>query len=178
MSMEDIDEPKSTATPTPTDKDMSRRYDVYREYRIREMERRLRRLERNGDVWLRALVPVLENLNRTLAHQQGDSDRAQGWVSDEDLVASLSPPRGRASFGGAGNRRSRMMPRPGVSEREFLEHLVRTKEELEAGNNSDDMSGFDTIEPLMRELAGRSRLSFEARTMAFAEEDELMFRGF
>ncbi|KAH6973632.1 hypothetical protein BKA56DRAFT_103449 [Ilyonectria sp. MPI-CAGE-AT-0026] len=178
MSMEDIDEPKSTATPTPTDKDMSRRYDVYREYRIREMERRLRRLERNGDVWLRALVPILENLNRTLAHQQGDSDRAQGWVSDEDLVASLSPPRGRASFGGTGNRRSRMMPRPGVSEREFLEHLVRTKEELEAGNNSDDMSGFDTIEPLMRELAGRSRLSFEARTMAFAEDDELMFRGF
>ncbi|KAH7158038.1 hypothetical protein B0J13DRAFT_186837 [Dactylonectria estremocensis] len=176
MSKEEVEEAKSTATPT--DRDMSRRYDVYREYRIREMERRLRRLERNGDVWLRALVPVLENLNRTLAHQQGDHDRAQGWVSDEDLVGSLSPPRGRAAFGGSGNRRSRMMPRPGVSEREFLEHLVRTKEELEAGNNSDDMSGFDTIEPLMRELAGRSRLSFEARSMAFAEDDELMFRGF
>ncbi|KAH7176491.1 hypothetical protein EDB81DRAFT_39692 [Dactylonectria macrodidyma] len=176
MSKEEVEDAKSTATPT--DKDLNRRYDVYREYRIREMERRLRRLERNGDVWLRALVPVLENLNRTLAHQQGDHDRAQGWVSDEDLVGSLSPPRGRAAFGSSANRRSRMMPRPGVSEREFLEHLVRTKEELEAGNNSDDLSGFDTIEPLMRELAGRSRLSFEARSMAFAEDDELMFRGF
>ncbi|KPM45101.1 hypothetical protein AK830_g1467 [Neonectria ditissima] len=175
MSGDDVDEPKNTGAPNPTDKELIRHYDVYREYRIREMERRLRRLERNGDVWLRALVPVLENLNRTLAHAQGDQDRAQGWVSDEDMVGSLSPPRGRASFS-AGNGRSRAMPGAGVSEREFLEHLVRTKEELEAGNVSDDMSGFDTIEPLMRELAGRSRLNFEARSMALAEEDA--FRGF
>ncbi|KAK7402856.1 hypothetical protein QQX98_011386 [Neonectria punicea] len=177
LSKEEDDEPRSTTTSRPTDKELIRHYDVYREYRIREMERRLRRLERNGDVWLRALVPVLENLNRTLAHAQGDRERAQGWVSDEDMVGSLSPPRGRAPFS-ASTRRSRTMPGAGVSEREFLEQLVRTKEELEAGSVSDDMSGFDTIEPLMRELAGRSRVNFEARSIALAEDEDLAFRGF
>ncbi|KAH6888115.1 hypothetical protein B0T10DRAFT_68500 [Thelonectria olida] len=179
LSMEDKD-PEEMKSALSSERDVIRRYDVYREYRIREMERRVRRLERNGDIWLRAIVPVLENLNRTLSGNAGrseDRERARGWVSDEDLVGSLSPPRGRSSLG-LGSRRSRMMPQAGASEREFLEHLVRTKEELEAGNISDDLSGFDTIEPLMRELAGRSRLSFEARSMALAEDDEAMFRGF
>ncbi|KAI5464171.1 hypothetical protein BGZ63DRAFT_421239 [Mariannaea sp. PMI_226] len=176
LPKEDPEEGKSPAS----ERDVIRRYDVYREYRFREMERRVRRLERNGDIWLRTLVPVLENLNRTLSGSSGHAEpreRAQGWVSDEDFVGSLSPPRGRESFG-FGNRRSRMMPRPGASEREFLEHLVRTKEELEAGNVSDETAGFESIEPLMRELAGRSRLSFEARSMALAEDDEVLYSGF
>ncbi|KAI8675237.1 hypothetical protein NCS57_00424000 [Fusarium keratoplasticum] len=151
------------------EKEVLRRYEAYREYRIREMERRVRRLERNGDVWLRALVPVLDNLNRTLAnvHEDQQPRRAQGWVSDEELPRQRSP-QGRPS---RQTSRGRMLARPGgTSEREFLEQLVRTKEELEAGNVSDDMSGFDTIEPLMRELAGRSRLSFEARSLGMEQD--------
>lgn len=42
-------------------------YEAYREQHLRDMERRLRRLERNSDVWLRALVPVLDNMNHRLA---------------------------------------------------------------------------------------------------------------
>lgn len=144
-----------------------RRYEAYREYRIREMERRVRRLERNGDVWLRALVPVLDNLNRTLANSNDKKpSKAQGWVSDDDDEKSQlqKPSPMRPSS------RGRMMTRAGTSEREFLEQLVRTREELEAGSISDDMSGFDTIEPLMRELAGRSRLSFEARSLGMDDE--------
>lgn len=150
------------------EKEVLRRYEAYREYRIREMERRVRRLERNGDVWLRALVPVLDNLNRTLANVHEDQPRrAQGWVSDEELPRQRSP-QGRPS---RQTSRGRVLARPGgTSEREFLEQLVRTKEELEAGNVSDDMSGFDTIEPLMRELAGRSRLSFEARSLGMEQD--------
>ena len=147
------------------EKEVLRRYEAYREYRIREMERRVRRLERNGDVWLRALVPVLDNLNRTLASSNDDKpSKAQGWVSDEDLSQLEKPTPIRPSS------RGRMMTRTGTSEREFLEQLVRTREELEAGSTSDDMSGFDTIEPLMRELAGRSRLSFEARSLGMDDE--------
>ncbi|KAF9771597.1 hypothetical protein IL306_010746 [Fusarium sp. DS 682] len=147
------------------EKEVLRRYEAYREYRIREMERRIRRLERNGDVWLRALVPVLDNLNRTLVNSHDEQpDRAKGWVSDDDRshfqTASITRP----------SSRGRMMTRAGTSEREFLEQLVKTKEELEAGSVSDDMSGFDTIEPLMRELAGRSRLSFEARSLGMDDE--------
>ncbi|RGP62674.1 hypothetical protein FLONG3_10167 [Fusarium longipes] len=151
---------------TGADKEVLRRYEAYREYRIREMERRVRRLERNGDVWLRALVPVLDNLNRTLANSQDEKpSKAQGWVSDDNDKTQLpSPSSIRPSS------RGRMMTRAGTSEREFLEQLVRTREELEAGSISDDMSGFDTIEPLMRELAGRSRLSFEARSLGMDDE--------
>ncbi|KAH6992392.1 hypothetical protein EDB82DRAFT_523486 [Fusarium venenatum] len=149
-----------------TGAEVLRRYEAYREYRIREMERRVRRLERNGDVWLRALVPVLDNLNRTLASSQDDkTSKAQGWVSDDDDKSkSPKPSPIRPSS------RGRMMTRAGTSEREFLEQLVKTREELEAGSISDDMSGFDTIEPLMRELAGRSRLSFEARSLGMDDE--------
>ncbi|KIL89697.1 hypothetical protein FAVG1_07277 [Fusarium avenaceum] len=147
-----------------TEKEVLRRYEAYREYRIREMERRLRRLERNGDVWLRALVPVLDNLNRTLASKDENPQRAQGWVSDDERSQFQPSSQMRPSS------RGRMMTRTGTSEREFLEQLVRTKEELEAGSVSDDMSGFGTIEPLMRELAGRSRLSFEARSLGMDDE--------
>ncbi|GKU00014.1 hypothetical protein FLAG1_05927 [Fusarium langsethiae] len=150
-----------------TGAEVLRRYEAYREYRIREMERRVRRLERNGDVWLRALVPVLDNLNRTLASSHDDkSSKAQGWVSDDDDDKSQSPKPSPVRP----SSRGRMMTRAGTSEREFLEQLVRTREELEAGSISDDMSGFDTIEPLMRELAGRSRLSFEARSLGMDDE--------
>ncbi|RSL60352.1 hypothetical protein CEP54_006802 [Fusarium duplospermum] len=173
MSKEETEE---TKVPT-MEKEVLRRYEAYREYRIREMERRVRRLERNGDVWLRALVPVLDNLNRTLAnvHEDQHPRRAQGWVSDEELPRQRSP-QGRPS---RQTSRGRMLARPGgTSEREFLEQLVRTKEELEAGNVSDDMSGFDTIEPLMRELAGRSRLSFEARSLGMEQEGDGLLHAF
>ncbi|UPK91544.1 hypothetical protein LCI18_002479 [Fusarium solani-melongenae] len=132
MTKEETEENK---VPT-MEKEVLRRYEAYREYRIREMERRVRRLERNGDVWLRALVPVLDNLNRTLAnvHEDQQPRRAQGWVSDEELPRQRSP-QGRPS---RQTSRGRMMARPGgTSEREFLEQLVRTKEELEAGNLDD-----------------------------------------
>ncbi|KAM0439588.1 hypothetical protein ACHAPT_000680 [Fusarium lateritium] len=180
MSKEETEESK---VPT-MEKEVLRRYEAYREYRIREMERRVRRLERNGDVWLRALVPVLDNLNRTLANvhdeQQQQPRRAQGWVSDDEGAATPrqrgSSPQTRPS---RQTSRGRMLARPGgTSEREFLEQLVRTKEELEAGNVSDDMSGFDTIEPLMRELAGRSRLSFEARSLGMGQENDGVVHAF
>ncbi|KAJ4307534.1 hypothetical protein N0V84_012665 [Fusarium piperis] len=173
MSKEETEENK---VPT-MEKEVLRRYEAYREYRIREMERRVRRLERNGDVWLRALVPVLDNLNRTLAnvHEDQQPRRAQGWVSDEELPRQRSP-QGRPS---RQTSRGRVLTRPGgTSEREFLEQLVRTKEELEAGNVSDDMSGFDTIEPLMRELAGRSRLSFEARSLGMEQDGDGLVHAF
>ncbi|KAF4433114.1 hypothetical protein F53441_13784 [Fusarium austroafricanum] len=155
-----------TVDKTPSiEKEVLRRYEAYREYRIREMERRVRRLERNGDVWLRALVPVLDNLNRTLTNTQDEQpSRAKGWISDDDRSHLKTTSHIRPSS------RGRMMTRSGTSEREFLEQLVKTKEELEAGSVSDDMSGFDTIEPLMRELAGRSRLSFEARSLGMDDE--------
>ena len=45
------------------------RYDDLREQRHRDMEKRLRRLERNGDIWLQSLVPLMEGLSRLLQEQ-------------------------------------------------------------------------------------------------------------
>lgn len=171
----DQDEPEESSKLLPMEQDVLRRYEAYREYRIREMERRVRRLERNGDVWLRALVPVLDNLNRTLANVQKEQPKqspsqAQGWVSDDSIGGSQDA-RGRS----LGYRRQQVArdkaARRGTSERQFLEQLVKQRDELAAGSNSDDMRGFDTIEPLMRELAGRSRLSFEARKTLGVDQD-------
>ncbi|KXJ93971.1 hypothetical protein Micbo1qcDRAFT_158901, partial [Microdochium bolleyi] len=45
------------------------RYENLKELRTYDMEKRLRRLERNGEVWLRSMVPLMENLNRLLQEQ-------------------------------------------------------------------------------------------------------------
>ncbi|KAG5913649.1 hypothetical protein E4U53_004818 [Claviceps sorghi] len=41
-----------------------------REHGLRDLERRLRRLERNNDMWLRALVPLLESIHSGRAAEQ------------------------------------------------------------------------------------------------------------
>lgn len=45
------------------------RYENLKEMRTFDMEKRLRRLERNGEVWLRSMVPLMDNLNRLLQEQ-------------------------------------------------------------------------------------------------------------
>jgi hypothetical protein len=72
-----------------------RRHDQLREHRLRDMERRLRRLrrlERNGDVWLRSVVPLFESLNRLLEGQHrydAETTAVGGWPSSS--LPSLVP---------------------------------------------------------------------------------------
>ncbi|KAI0475924.1 hypothetical protein GGR56DRAFT_442977 [Xylariaceae sp. FL0804] len=60
------------ATDKLTRQELLQRYESLRDSRMHEMEKRMRRLERNGEVWLRSLGPMMEALNRLL--QQGGSD--------------------------------------------------------------------------------------------------------
>ncbi|KAK7923036.1 hypothetical protein PG985_007107 [Apiospora marii] len=53
----------------PRERALMQRYDDLREQRHRDMEKRLRRLERNGDIWLQSLVPLMEGLSRLLQEQ-------------------------------------------------------------------------------------------------------------
>lgn len=159
LAMEQMDKSRG---PTVEDEVLAR-YEAYREYRIREMERRMRRLERNGDVWLRALVPVLDNLNKTLANvHEEQSTRARGWVSDDEYL-NREERRGRSMGCKRYTARGRSRRSSTASERRLLNKLARGEEDPDSDSLSDEMSGLDTIEPLMRELAGRSRLSFETR---------------
>lgn len=125
-------------SPQTLDREILRLYEAYREHRFRDMERRVRRLEKNGDVWLRALVPVLDNLNHSI-EAEGLHDRA--YFSDEEPAQKhkATVPIRRANSS----------------------HKTLREEELEHRNGDDDgefdSDGLDTIEPLMRELAGAAR---------------------
>lgn len=57
-------------------RELARRYEMLREAQTRDLERRLRRLERNSDLWLRAVVPLLERLEGTVDRV---GDRVDDW---------------------------------------------------------------------------------------------------
>ncbi|GJN67339.1 hypothetical protein PCL_12427 [Purpureocillium lilacinum] len=153
-----------------TDKEIMRLYEAYREHRLRDMERRLRRLERNGDVWLRALVPVLDNMNRTMAAANEEPlDDGRDWASDDDAISALERI-------GRDAERYEMKRRASLSRGRLLEKLAHQKEDDDTWSDSvtrsDDMSGFGTIEPLMRELAGEARRRQRvARPLGITNED-------
>lgn len=90
------------------DEETLRLYETYRDQRIREMERRVRRLERNGDAWLRALVPVLDMMSRQVMADYEDEEE------DE-----LTPTKSRA-----GSKRKAKF-----SQNQLLEELARRRGE-------------------------------------------------
>ncbi|KAH9888707.1 hypothetical protein F4778DRAFT_406685 [Xylariomycetidae sp. FL2044] len=58
-----------------------------KEQRIHDMEKRLRRLERNGDVWLQSMVPLMEGLNSIL-RDQNLPPREPGVPSSTTMTAA------------------------------------------------------------------------------------------
>ncbi|UNI24350.1 hypothetical protein JDV02_010102 [Purpureocillium takamizusanense] len=156
-----------------TDKEIMRLYEAYREHRLRDMERRLRRLERNGDVWLRALVPVLDNMNRTMAataNEEEPLDNGRDWASDDDAISAVE------RMGREAGRRE-VTRRASLSQGRLLDKTATHQKDEDDGwsdsiSRSDDMSGFGTIEPLMRELAGEARRrERRARSLGITNED-------
>lgn len=150
---------ESADVPQTLDKEILRLYEAYRDHRFRDMERRVRRLERNGDVWLRALVPVLDNLNQTMgsASREGIDDRA--WMSDDEPAAASRRSTARTAVPIRRANSSRGVPhevkKPGAVSERTEDVDVNGRRDSEG---SDDVSGLDTIEPLMRELAGAAKL--------------------
>ncbi|OAA40160.1 hypothetical protein BBO_06218 [Beauveria brongniartii RCEF 3172] len=127
-------------------------YEAYREQRLRDMESRVRRLERNGDLWLRALHPMLEDVRSSSTGLHDDNIR--DWASDDGGTgagATTSIDRlTRAS------QRRRLIRRASLSRERMLEEMVRREERdtLDHDGQHPDVSGMSAIEPLMRELAG------------------------
>jgi hypothetical protein len=156
--------------PLSMDKDILRLYEVYREHRFRDMERRIRRLERHGDVWLRALIPVLDNLNHTMA-------TSQVYGSSAELSRQALRPSDEE-----GPKSSRR--RPGDVRRvTSLHRLLRERELSQRGNDgdtrslsssssssssiysSDTFTGANSLEPLIQKLAGAARGRLGARSI-------------
>lgn len=61
-------------------RELARRYEMTRDAQARELERRVRRLERSSDLWLRAVVPLLERLEGTVDRV---NDRVEWWEQRE-----------------------------------------------------------------------------------------------
>lgn len=148
------------------DQEFLKLYEAYREHRLQDMDRRVRRLERHGDVWLRALLPVLQNLNRAdSAGEHDDLDRSDGKdaMSDDEMWAL--PERGRShhrhSLRGAVAKRTSQSTGENGGEREEAATNFRSS------RYSDDV-GEEALEVLMRDLAGaaRERLGTEGRPAA------------
>ena len=139
------------------DREILRLYEVYREHRFRDMERRVDRLERNGDVWMRALVPVLDNVHRNMASSQQEGLDERAYMSDDEPASAR---RRNQEFTSTPLRRARSSHHPRNGE---MKRQLDILEEMEGVSccgspGNDDVSGLDTIEPLMRELAGAARL--------------------
>ncbi|KAM6480171.1 hypothetical protein HDV62DRAFT_121665 [Trichoderma sp. SZMC 28011] len=146
------------------DKQILRLYDSYHENRLRDVERRIRRLERNGDVWLRALVPVLDDMSRNIktsnrinkaAHADGEG---RGWASDDEVSSASAERKARSS-----KRTKTPTRRASLSRDRIVAGLIGGKlasddsESSDTMSRGDDVSGLGIIEPLMRELAGEAR---------------------
>ncbi|KAM3439999.1 hypothetical protein NHJ13734_003496 [Beauveria thailandica] len=149
---------RSTSSPyevvpiTDPEREIMYLYEAYREQRLRDMESRVRRLERNGDLWLRALHPMLEDVRSSSSGLHDDNIR--DWASDDGGAgagATTSIDRlTRAS------QRRRLIRRASLSRDRMLEEMVRREERdtLDPDGQHPDVSGMSAIEPLMRELAG------------------------
>ncbi|UKZ60835.1 uncharacterized protein TrAtP1_002103 [Trichoderma atroviride] len=144
------------------DKQILRLYESYHENRLRDVERRIRRLERNGDVWLRALVPVLDDMSRniktitpSLNTNKFTDAEGRGWASDDEISAER---KARSTKRNKATTRRSSLSRGRIAAGLIGEKLMSDDSEWsDTMSKSDDASGLGIIEPLMRELAGEAR---------------------
>ncbi|KAK1252419.1 hypothetical protein MKX08_003606 [Trichoderma sp. CBMAI-0020] len=144
------------------DKQILRLYESYHENRLRDVERRIRRLERNGDVWLRALVPVLDDMSRniktispSLNTTKFTEAEGRGWASDDEVSAER---KARSTKRNKATTRRSSLSRGRIAAGLIGEKLMSDDSEWsDTMSKSDDASGLGIIEPLMRELAGEAR---------------------
>ncbi|KAG5975104.1 hypothetical protein E4U58_002098 [Claviceps cyperi] len=146
--------------PTPqTDNKVLQVYETFREYRMRDMERRLRRLEQNGDVWLQALVPVLQNMDmRSLDTEPDCLDQDKFVKPLGGHVRDWAPEGGARGTAPVSVQLGCLFRSSSVSQCGHggqREKLVGKGDENEAWSSGVGGRGdVSELEPLMRELAG------------------------
>lgn len=120
----------------------------FAEERMRDMERRMIRLERSGDMWLQAIVPVLDSLNRTLVIIQDERRLSGVNMTEVKEPAETTYPR--------------LTRRSTLNEKALLDLKRMEKGEI-AADGGRRGSGLDALEPLMRELQAASQPNLAAK---------------
>lgn len=124
------------------------RYEALREKQTRDMEKRLRRLERNGEQWLTSVLPLLSDLSQTLGRlaegRQDDGQKDQGKGKEKEIER---PKTSRAHENG---RQSRFANRPADIEA----RRPRTVHGLADRERSDATPGLERDEPMLQRRSG------------------------
>ncbi|SPO00177.1 uncharacterized protein DNG_03026 [Cephalotrichum gorgonifer] len=108
------------------------------EERMLEMERRMRRLESSGDVWLSSVIPILDNLNRTLIMIQ-EERKLSDDAEEVDQETQRKTPA--------------VMPLSKLSRRSTLnEKMLHSLRRVEQGMCEDEVREEKGLENVMREL--------------------------
>lgn len=148
------------------DEQILKLYDSYHENRLRDVERRIRRLERNGDVWLRALVPVLDDMSRNLktihpssriSRDADTSGDGRGWASDDEVSGVSAERKARSAKRAKTPTRRASLSRGRIMAGLIGRRLASDDSGSDTMSRSDEVGGLGIIEPLMRELAGEAR---------------------
>jgi hypothetical protein len=106
------------------------------------------RLERSGDMWLQAIVPVLDSLNRTLVIIQDERRLSSVNMTEVKEPAETTYPR--------------LTRRSTLNEKALLDLKRMEKGEI-AADSGRRGSGLDALEPLMRELQAASQPNLAAK---------------
>ncbi|KAI0003928.1 hypothetical protein F4779DRAFT_634385 [Xylariaceae sp. FL0662B] len=108
FSAEVLAQQRETSDRLVRQEELLRRYERLKGQHVHDLERRLRRLERNGDVMMRSMVPLMESLNRLLQDQHSLRRDSLGVSQQQEQQLYLRPQgfseRRAYSLGSAGGR--------------------------------------------------------------------------
>lgn len=124
--------------------ELARRYKMLWARHVNDLEKRLGRLEADGDTWLRAVVPLLDGLNRTL-----------GRICPDEHGGSCES--GKKGLGALHHLGAKVPAAPVMKRSEDSEDNGKCAAGLDG-----DLGGMDTLEPLLKHIVGSSRLSVDA----------------
>lgn len=135
------------------------RYDALREKQAHDMERRLRKLERNGEYWLTSMLPLLTDLSSTLGQlalgngsaDQQQQPRQRGGFIRRKASKSKSKGKGkevqeRATTSHGDGRQSRFaMRRPSVANDEQEEVMMERPQTSTSALSDDSLDNDESI---------------------------------
>lgn len=117
------------------------------EERLREIEQRMKDLESSGDVWVKSMVPILDNFNRTLVKLQEDRKllgEDEEGKDDQETQVKIRPSKP-------------ILPMPRLTRRSTLnEKMLLDLRRIEKGE-VDIIKDGSGLESVMRELQATSR---------------------
>ncbi|KFA49756.1 hypothetical protein S40293_01390 [Stachybotrys chartarum IBT 40293] len=169
---------------TAAEAELFRLFEAYRNHHFHDIEGRLAHLERNGDIWLRALMPMLESMNKAIAVISASSPSDVGKREDQ---ASIIPPRKTSSdqniVQGPRESEGTLAKTPSLSRQRLLEELkhqrLLTLQRLEGTNvDTGNLDDLKFLEPLVSSYLDDTFLGTPLQQLSTAWSSGIPNKGF